>query len=162
MWGDIRVGRREGRDSERVGGYRVTHVLIVDDDEAIRETLRFTLEDAGYTVEEERDGLAALQRLRQSQVPMVVLLDLMMPGLDGAGVLGAIAGDGKLLKRYAFVLITASNRTLTLAFANLLSSLSVPVINKPWDVELLLKAVASAARRIDGIDDSDSDPVLTG
>ena len=141
----------------------MTQVLIVDDDEAIRETLRFTLEDAGYTVEEERDGLAALQRMRQSHAPMVVLLDLMMPGLDGAGVLGAIAGDNRLVQQYAFVLITASNRTLTLAFANLLSNLSVPVINKPWDVEQLLKVVGNAARRIDGIGNSDnSDRVLTG
>src|SRR6516165_4584281 len=61
----------------------VTQVLVVDDDDAIRETLRSVLEDAGYTVVEDHDGLAAVQRLRRSRTPMVVLLDLMMPGLDG-------------------------------------------------------------------------------
>jgi len=125
-------------------------VLIVDDDEGIRETLRFILEDAGYTVEDERNGWTALQRLRQSQKPMVVLLDLMMPGMGGAGVLEEIAGDCHMVSQFAFVLVTASDRTFTRAFANLLATLSVPVIGKPWDMECLLQTVATAAGRIDG------------
>ncbi len=126
----------------------VTRVLIVDDDEAIRETLRFALEDAGFTVDEAPDGLAALRALHGIRAPVVVLLDLMMPGLDGAGVVGRISADQSLAKRVAIVLITASSRTLPLAFANLLTELSVPVIGKPFDVDKLLAAVTHAARRL--------------
>ena len=126
----------------------VMRVLIVDDDEGIRETIRFALEDAGYTVAEANDGLAALKQLRAGRDRMVVLLDLMMPGLDGAGLLGAVAADAQLSSQYAFVLITANTKTLTLAFATLLQNLSVPVLTKPFDIDTLLDAVATAAHRL--------------
>ena len=126
----------------------VTRVLVVDDDEGIRETIRFALEDVGYAVAEAADGLTALQRLRAGKERMVVVLDLMMPGLDGAGVLGAVAADARLSSQYAFVLMTANTRTLTLAFATLLQNLSIPVLAKPFDVDVLLNAVAAAAHRL--------------
>lgn len=126
----------------------ITRVLIVDDDEGIRETIRLALEDAGYTIAEASDGLAALKQLRAGRERMVVLLDLMMPGLDGAGLLGAVAADARLSSQYAFVLITANTKTLTLAFATLLQNLSVPVLTKPFDIDTLLDAVATAAHRL--------------
>ena len=62
-------------------------VCIVEDDEDIRTTLRFLLEDAGYSIREAANGVVALELLRSASSPMVVLLDLMLPILDGAGVL---------------------------------------------------------------------------
>jgi len=152
-WGPrARNGPRRGKWSEDGGTIKgvldVTRVLIVDDDEAIRETMRFALEDSGFSVDEAADGLAALRALRGVRAPMVVLLDLMMPGLDGAGVVGSIAADQSLARRVAVVLITASSRTLPLAFVNLLTDLSVPVINKPFDVDKLIAAVTQAAHRL--------------
>lgn len=129
-------------------GTVVNTVLVVDDDEAIRETLRTLLEDAGYRVEEAVEGMEALRRLRTSSERMVVLLDLMMPGLDGAGVLGAVAGDRKLMQQFAFILVTANHNTLTLALANLLQNLDVPFVSKPFDVDYLVGVVDAAARRL--------------
>lgn len=123
-------------------------VLVVDDDEAIRETIRFALEDVGYEVDEAPNGLVALRKLHGAHEPSVVLLDLMMPGLDGAGVLGVVAADGELSRRHAYVLVTASNKTQTLAFANLLSSLDVPTLAKPFDVDQLLHLVEAASDRL--------------
>lgn len=123
-------------------------VLVVDDDHAIRETLRFVLEDAGYEVLEAADGMQALEILRDAPDAMVVLLDLMMPRLDGAGVLGAVAGDRKLSRRHAYVMTTATHQTLSLAFVNLLANLSVPVLHKPFDVEDLLAMVEDATTRL--------------
>jgi len=57
-------------------------VLIVDDDDGIRASLRMALEDQGYRVDEAPDGETALDRVR-SGAPDVVLLDLMLPGMDG-------------------------------------------------------------------------------
>ncbi len=122
----------------------MVHVLIVDDDRAIRETLHFALEDTGYVVSEAGDGIAALQHMRMSKEPLVVLLDLMMPELDGAGVLGVVSADSKLSRNCRFILLTASTKTLTLAFAALLASLSVPVINKPFDIDDLLNTIEQA------------------
>jgi CheY-like chemotaxis protein len=76
-------------------------VCIVEDDEDIRATLRYLLEDAGYRTVEAANGLAALQLLRTSSSRLVVLLDLMLPVLDGAGVLAAVVEDPGLITRHA-------------------------------------------------------------
>jgi CheY-like chemotaxis protein len=123
-------------------------VLVVDDDRAIRETLRYVLEDEGYIVEEAPDGLAALELLRGANTPHVVLLDLMMPRLDGVGVLNAVAHDQRLNAHNAYVVITANRYRLDSAANHLLADLGVPVVPKPFDMDALLAAVASAARRI--------------
>ena len=58
-------------------------VLVVDDDQAVRDALRELLETEGYAVEEAADGRSALQRLQAGLRPSVILLDLMMPVMDG-------------------------------------------------------------------------------
>jgi CheY-like chemotaxis protein len=57
-------------------------VLVVDDDLTVRQLLRRMLEPEGYTVVEAENGRAALERL-QAGVPALILLDLMMPEMDG-------------------------------------------------------------------------------
>jgi hypothetical protein len=57
-------------------------VLIVEDDEATREMMRRTLEQDGWTVEEAENGRVALSRVGQ-HAPGLILLDLMMPEMDG-------------------------------------------------------------------------------
>lgn len=126
----------------------MAHVLIVDDDQAIRETLRLVLEDAGHRVSEAADGMSGLEQLRTAPEPMVVLLDLMMPRLDGAGVLGVVAGDRDLTAQHAYALITATHQTLNLAFVNLLANLMVPVLHKPFDLDALLDMVDAMAGRL--------------
>jgi CheY-like chemotaxis protein len=69
-------------------GHRA-EVLIVDDDPATREMLRRTLTKGGWTVVEAADGREALARLEHA-APAIVLLDLMMPGVDGFEVLDAM------------------------------------------------------------------------
>ena len=69
-------------------------VLVVDDDEDIREVLTTCLGLEGYAVRVASDGLEALSRLADQPAPALVLLDLMMPRLDGAGFLARSAGPG--------------------------------------------------------------------
>lgn len=57
-------------------------VLIVDDNDDVREVLAFMVSTAGYRVETAADGCEALEKLRASN-PCVVVLDLMMPKMDG-------------------------------------------------------------------------------
>jgi DNA-binding response OmpR family regulator len=61
------------------------HILVVDDERAIRRLLRLYLSDAGFTVAEAADGEAALAQMRHGGIDLV-LLDLMLPGLDGLTV----------------------------------------------------------------------------
>ena len=64
-------------------------VLIVDDDPAVRGLVAMALEGYGFTVRQAEDGVAALHALRE-QFPDVLVVDLMMPGLDGFGLLRAM------------------------------------------------------------------------
>jgi len=57
--------------------------MIVDDDEDIREVLTLFLEIDGYRVTTASDGLDALEQLKTCERPSLILLDLMMPRMDG-------------------------------------------------------------------------------
>jgi two-component system response regulator MprA len=67
---------------------------VVDDERAVRESLRRALELEGYTVELAVDGEEALQRLRLQPVPDAVVLDILMPGVDGLEVCRRLRADG--------------------------------------------------------------------
>lgn len=58
-------------------------ILLVEDDATLREGLREVLEERGYKVEIAEEGAAALALLHREPRPALILLDLMMPGLDG-------------------------------------------------------------------------------
>jgi len=60
-------------------------ILVVEDDTALRETLVYNLSRQDYTVRSVGDGLSALKTARQAQ-PDLILLDLMLPGMDGIEV----------------------------------------------------------------------------
>jgi CheY-like chemotaxis protein len=122
-------------------------VLVVDDDLDIRVTLREALEDEGHEVVEASDGVAALRAMRASTRPMVVLLDLMMPRLDGEGVLHEVVGD-RQLAQHVYFLVTAKGNAISEGLRTLLQSLSVPVLPKPVDLDELLDLVARAAARL--------------
>ena len=125
-------------------------VLIVDDDEDIRASMRAILEDlGGYTVYEASDGASALATLRASQQSFVALLDLLMPGMDGIDVLEAVAADETLATRHAYVLVTVSRRAVSKEFPSTLK-LAVPIISKPYDLDTLLNVVAEASVSIGG------------
>ena len=69
-----------------------TKILLVDDEASIRELVRFNLEKAGYRVQEAADGQEAVNAIRQAK-PDLVLLDLMLPGLDGLDVCRLVKGN---------------------------------------------------------------------
>lgn len=71
-------------------------ILVVDDNDALRENLAEALELEGYEVAVASDGEGALARLREDPRFAAVLLDLMMPGMDGRALLARIRGDPAL------------------------------------------------------------------
>lgn len=68
-------------------------ILVVDDDPDVREILRAHLEDAGHVVDEAGDGEAAIQRLREQPVDLVIT-DIYMPKLDGLDLMRRIRSFG--------------------------------------------------------------------
>lgn len=84
---------------------RPTVVLVVDDDDLIRGVVRTTLEDEGVFIIEASDGAEAL-RLASERGPDLVLLDVMMPGIDGYEVCRALRANPQT-SRTPVVMLTA-------------------------------------------------------
>ena len=127
-------------------------VLVVQRDDALRETLREVLEDTGYEVLEAREGEDALAILHTNeQGSMVVILDQFMPRLDGAELLREVAQDRKLTKSYSFILLSAARLSMRIALVRLLTKLAVQVVSKPFDVDDFLAAVATASQRLSNL-----------
>ena len=82
-------------------------VLVVDDDSAIRDSLSELLQDEGFQVATAENGQQALQFLRANNAPCLVLLDLMMPVMDGFEFIDQQRGD-PTLAAIPVVVITAA------------------------------------------------------
>jgi DNA-binding response OmpR family regulator len=83
----------------------VTRVLVIDDEEAIRLLCRVNLEAEGMAVDEAADGNTGLERARSGS-PDVILLDVMMPGLDGWQVAEELVADERT-RQIPIVFLTA-------------------------------------------------------
>ena len=84
-------------------------LLVVDDDPDIRECLTEVLSDEGYEVRTAANGVEALEFLRQNaETPCLVLLDLMMPIMNGFQVLEALEKN-HVLARIPVVVVSASH-----------------------------------------------------
>jgi len=121
----------------------------VDDEEPIREALRYAVEDAGFVAVEASNGYEALEHLRRSWKAMVVLLDLMMPKMDGMQLLQIVGDESATLGRHRFILMAANPPTRPMPFTQLLTQLQVPVLSEPFDTDQMLNAVEIAASRLD-------------
>lgn len=126
-------------------------VLVIDDEDVIRNSVRLILEDAGYDVCEAADGRAGLSVLRAATSPMVVLLDLMMPRMSGVSLLREVSADPSLAARHAFILFTAARafRAETLVFY--LPGRRLFEVPKPFAIEELVATVERAAQELGSV-----------
>jgi CheY-like chemotaxis protein len=123
----------------------MAEVLIVDDDRDTRQALRLALEADGYAVSEAIDGERALDQLRRATAPLVVLLDLLMPTLDGLGVLQAVAANPKLNQRHRYVVMTALRDRDLVPHTAQIGAVGATVLYKPFELDELLRVVVLLA-----------------
>ncbi len=117
-------------------------VLVVEDDADIGEVLRFYFEAKGHQVLMARDGLEALARWRE-QEPDLMLLDVMLPKLDGWSVLEAVRAESQI----PVILITALDDT-----DHVVKGLALGAddyLRKPFEVRELEARIQSIARRLE-------------
>lgn len=126
----------------------MAHVLIADDDEGIRESLRMLLEDDGHRVTECASGQETLAMLRQGNERCVVLLDLVMPDMEELELLRAIQRDATLAQRYAYIVLSAGTESLLNQARTLVAALGGVVVRKPFDIDEVTRAVSLAAERL--------------
>ncbi len=115
-------------------------ILLVDDDEDARQVLGLVLRSAGHEVEEAVDGLDAVEKLRAGSCPSLVLLDMMMPRLDGEGFLRAMREDACMARTQVWLLSghrEARKQAQELGAAGCLV--------KPVELEQLFAALRNAA-----------------
>ena len=109
-------------------------VLVIDDDEMIQESLREVLLDEGYEVLLAQNGVDALAKLKQGPPPTVILLDLMMPVMDGWQFRAEQKKDPALARIPVIVITAAGNAVRASVDADLF-------MTKPVRLEDLLAAV---------------------
>jgi DNA-binding response OmpR family regulator len=116
-------------------------ILVIDDDEDIRDVLTLVLSEAGYEVTTAVDGVDGLAHLRTTP-PAVALVDLMLPRLDGEGLIRALQADPALA---GVPVIIISGHLGAREKARELGVFSCLV--KPIELDELLMTVAAAAAR---------------
>lgn len=122
-----------------------THILVVDDDEPIAAALRRALEYEGFRVSVARDGPAALECARRA-VPDLVVLDLMLPGLDGLAVCERLR-DPALGGATAPLVLMLTARDGTADRVRGLDAGADDYLVKPFAYEELLARVRALLRR---------------
>lgn len=104
-------------------------ILIVDDDPAGRQTLESILDEQGYQLEFAENGAQALQMIRKI-LPDVILLDVMMPGMDGFEVCQQVRSDPAIAEIPIIMLTALDDRR---SFLNGLESGADDYLTKPYD-----------------------------
>jgi len=112
-------------------------VLVVDDDPALAEGLSELLEEEGYIVATARDGRDALEQLHAGLRPSVILLDLMMPRMDGWDFRHEQMKDAEL-RDIPTIVISAAGFSSSSVKAQLGN---IEFVSKPLDAQTLLDAV---------------------
>ena len=126
-------------------------ILVVDDERAVRDSLRRALELEGYEIELAADGEEALSRLESEAEPDAVILDVLMPGVDGLEVCRRLRRTGS---RLPVLMLTARDK-----IENRVAGLDAGAndyVTKPFALEELVARVRALLRRTT----SGSDDVL--
>jgi two-component system response regulator MprA len=117
-------------------------ILVVDDERAVRESLRRALELEGYEIELAGDGSEALYRLEANEEPDAMILDVLMPGVDGLEVCRRLRSSGS---RLPVLMLTA--RTEVEDRVAGLDAGADDYVTKPFALEELLARVRALMRR---------------
>ena len=117
-------------------------ILVVDDERAVRESLRRALELEGYEIELAEDGSQALERLEAEPEPDAMVLDILMPGVDGLEVSRTLRRKGSKLP---ILMLTA--RTQVEDRVEGLDAGADDYLTKPFALEELLARVRALLRR---------------
>jgi CheY-like chemotaxis protein len=119
---------------------RAKRILIVDDEDAIVDSIRGFLEDEGYAVVVARDGVEALARLRTEPSLSLILLDLRMPNMSGYEFRGRQLEDPALARVPVVVVTAEPQKSVEAAGFG-----AVSILTKPFSGDSLLEIVRSHA-----------------
>ncbi len=122
----------------------MTKILVVEDDQDIRDLLVDSLSDMGFDVTEAEDGGAGLQSALEDP-PDIILLDIMMPVMDGFQVLSQLR-ENPDTQSISVIMVSAKGQEQDIVNAQ--SAGAWGYIIKPWDPEELESKVLNAEAEI--------------
>lgn len=131
-------------------------ILLVDDEEDILTLMKYNLEKDGFRVDCAASGEAAL-RIARENVPDLILLDLMLPGMDGLDVCRILKNDSNT-KRTPIIMVTAKGED-----SDIITGLELGAedyITKPFSPKVLAARVRAVLRRWNKIEDNNKNPVI--
>jgi CheY-like chemotaxis protein len=132
----LQHSKPERRDEDPQANGHIRTILVVDDDSDLSESLCIWLEQEGFKTQSARNGSEALEQLRTRPLPDLILLDLMMPVMDGFDLYDLIRRDDAL---HSIAVIAMS------ALGELPKTRTLPqVLRKPLEPERLLSAIRFA------------------
>jgi two-component system, OmpR family, response regulator len=118
-------------------------ILVVDDEAAIRALVAKIIQRAGYDVDTARDGAEAIEKLSEKRYAVMVL-DLMMPNIDGFGLIRHLREHGGA--RPAIIVVSAGDAA---TFRQLDGALVHSILRKPFDIDVLGDLVDAAAKSME-------------
>lgn len=116
------------------------HVLVVDDDPQIQDVLSLRLKNAGFNVSQARNGQEGVKMAKELK-PDLILLDVMMPVMDGAKALMELKDDPATKNIHVLILTSLQDRVEDIKFAKEVGA--VDFINKDIDFKDLLERIKS-------------------
>jgi CheY-like chemotaxis protein len=131
------IARHRAAEGDRKDVGTLRFVLIVDDDPDLLDVTSFVIENEGMAVKTARNGQEALGLLGSGRLPALVLLDLMMPVMNGWEFLAAVAND-PVLRGVPVVVLTAAEHAQVPG--------ALEVLSKPMDLKELLRVVERYVR----------------
>jgi PAS domain S-box-containing protein len=133
---------REDTGPPGVGSGHAGRILVIDDDPHVHDLLRRTLSKRGFHVESAADGASGLERARELG-PDVILLDVLMPGLDGWSVLSQLKEDPELGHIPVVMVTMLDDRSLGFALG------ATDYVTKPVDPPRLVAVLRRLCREPD-------------
>jgi len=136
----------------------VATILVVDDEEPIQELLRFNLEKEGYLVCVAKDGQEALKHVENDQ-PDLLVLDLMLPGMDGLEVCRKLRSNPKF-QQIPIIMLTAKGEEIDKVLGLELGA--DDYMTKPFSPRELLARIKARLRRLNSQEEADAQIIIRG
>ena len=135
------------------------NILVVEDDLDIRELISFNLQNEGHQIFEAKDGEAGIDKARE-KLPDLILLDLMLPGIQGLDVCRVIKSDQET-KETPIIMVTALGQEEDIVKG--LETGADDYITKPFSIKVLIARVNAVLKRsIEVGEDKSKDILING
>lgn len=129
-------------------------ILVVDDEEAICDFLKLLLEEEGYSVSTAHDGIEALNFLSTRPGKYIVVLDIMMPRMDGRELLNIVRTDPALRSCISSVIVMSASHLLGDSVSEMFGKSAEMIseyVTKPFEIDDVIEKITAISTITSGL-----------